>query len=67
MDAERLGSRPNREEMSLAIGPVVMMAIVLFAVQRFARLTSAAMLNYAPLLPPMRRVRLLTRKSMPPL
>ena len=38
-------SRWKRWAMSLAIGPVVIMAMVLFAVQRLAMLTSAAMLS----------------------
>ena len=62
-----LGSSPNLSVMSLAMRPVVRMAIVLFAVQTLARLTSPAMLNSAPRLPPMRPVRLRTRKSIPPL
>lgn len=36
----------------MAMGPVVMMAMVLLAVQRLAMLTRAAMLNSAPRLPP---------------
>ena len=39
------GSMPKRVDMSLAIVPDVMMAMVLLAVQMFERLTRAAMLN----------------------
>ena len=60
------GSRPNWFVMSLAMRPVVMIAIVLFAVHRLASDTRAAMLSSAPLLPWMRRVRPLTMKSRPP-
>lgn len=42
------GSSSNRFEISRAMPPVVMIAIVLFAVHRFARNTNAAMLNSAP-------------------
>ena len=48
MLATRRRSRPKRSAMSLAMPPTVMMAMVLLAVQRFARLTSAAMLSSAP-------------------
>ena len=41
--------------------------MVLLAVQRFERLTRAAMLNSAPLRPPIFPVRPLMMKSMPPL
>ena len=44
--------------MSRAMGPVVMMAMVLLAVQRLAMLTRAAMLSSAPRLPLTWRVRL---------
>ena len=50
------GSIPKRSAISRAICPVVMMAIVLFAVQRLASETSPAMLNSAPRLPLMRLV-----------
>ena len=61
------GSSPNFSVMSFAIRPVVRIAIVLFAVQTLAMLTRAAMLISAPLFPLMRLVRVLTRKSIPPL
>lgn len=56
MLALRLGGMLKRSLMSLAMGPAVMMAMVLFAVQRLARETSAAMLNSAPRLPRIWRV-----------
>ena len=59
-------SRPYFCEISFAIPPVVIMAIVLFAVQRLARETSAAMLNSAPLLPLIREVIWAMRQSSPP-
>ena len=46
-----LRSRWNFTAISLAIGPVVIMAIVLLAVHKLAILTRAAMLSSAPLLP----------------
>ena len=52
--------------MSLAIGPVVMMAIVLLAVHKLAILTRAAMLSSAPLLPLMCRVGFLLMLYMRP-
>ena len=55
------GSRPKRVVMSFAIRPVVRMAMVLFAVQTLAMLTSAAILNSAPRFPLMPFVRILTR------
>ena len=61
------GSRPNLSVISLAMRPVVMMAIVLFAVHRFASDTRAAMLSSAPLFPLILRVSPLTMKSRPPL
>ena len=60
-------SRWKRRAMSLAMGPVVMMAMVLLAVQRLAMLTRAAMLNSAPRLPLTWRVSREMMKSMPPL
>lgn len=48
MLATFLGSSPNRFEMSCAIPPTVMMAIVLLAVHRLASDTRAAMLISAP-------------------
>ena len=50
-DVELLPRIADFFEISLAIGPVVMIAIVLFAVQTLAKETSAAMLNSAPLFP----------------
>ena len=58
MDAVFLGSRPNRSVISFARGPVVMMAMVLFAVHTFTSETSAAMVKPATLLQEMRFVRL---------
>ena len=46
---------------------VVMMAMVLLAVHRFTRDTSAAMEKPAALLPPIRRVRPPMMNSIPPL
>ena len=60
------GSRPKRAEISLAMVPDVMMAMVLLAVQMFERLTRAAMLNSAPLLPFIFLVRPRVMKSRPP-
>ena len=42
------GSMPNLAEIFRASSPTVIIATVLFAVQRFTILTSAAMLNCAP-------------------
>ena len=67
MDAVFLGSRPKREEISLARGPTVMIAIVLLAVQMFTRDTSAAMDALAPRGPLMRRVNRPMMNSRPPL
>ena len=61
------GSSPNCCVISFAIRPVVMMAIVLLAVHRFANDTNAAMLSSAPLLPLILLVRPFTMKSSPPL
>ena len=47
MLATRLGSREKRLEMSFAMPDTVMMATVLFAVQRSVTLTRAAMLSSA--------------------
>ena len=55
--ADFLGSSPNLDVISFAIRPVVRIAIVLLAVQTFAILTNAAILNSAPRLPLIRRVR----------
>ena len=66
MLADFLGSTPNFPLMSFAICPVVMMAMVLLAVQRFDRLTSPAMLNSAPLLPRIPPVSPEMMKSSPP-
>ena len=55
------GSRPKRVVMSFAIRPVVRMAMVLFAVQTLAMLTSAAILNSAPRFPLIPFVRIRTR------
>ena len=60
------GSRPKRVEMSLAIVPDVMMAMVLLAVQIFDRLTRPAMLSSAPRLPCIFLVRPRVMKSRPP-
>ena len=60
------GSSLKRRVISLAMRPVVMMAMVLFAVHRLARLTSPAMLNSAPRFPLMLLVNPLTMKSIPP-
>ena len=59
-------SRPKRSVICRAMPPVVTMAIVLFAVHRFATLTSAAMHSSAPRLPCMRRVSFRITKSIPP-
>ncbi len=50
------GSSPNLVVMSLAMRPVVSIAMVLLAVHIFAMLTIAAMLNSAPLFPLILRV-----------
>ena len=65
--ADFLGSRPNLPVMSRAMSPVVRMAIVLLAVQRFDSPTRPAMLNSAPRLPLMPFVRPRMMKSRPPL
>ncbi len=57
----------NRSAISLAIGPAMMRAIVLLAVQRLAKLTKAAMLISAPLEEWMREVSLRMIQSIPPL
>ena len=62
-----LRSRWNFTAISLAIGPVVIMAIVLLAVHKLAILTRAAMLSSAPLLPLTWRVSFRIMKSIPPL
>ena len=60
-------SRWNFCAMSLAIGPVVMMAIVLLAVHKLAILTKAAILSSAPRFPLTWRVSFRIIKSIPPL
>ena len=57
----------KRSAMSLAIGPDIIRAMVLLAVQRLAMLTRAAILNSAPRLPRIRLVRPEMMKSRPPL
>ena len=65
--ADFLGSSPNFLVMSRAMSPVVRIAIVLLAVQKFDSPTSPAMLNSAPRLPLMPLVKPLMMKSIPPL
>ena len=60
------GSSPYLSDMSFAMPPVVIIAMVLFAVQKLASETSAAMLSSAPLLPFILRVIFSIRKSSPP-
>ena len=61
------GSRLKRLLMSRAMPPVVIIATVLFAVQRLDSDTRAAILSSAPLFPLILVVRPLTMKSNPPL
>ena len=65
--ALRRGSTWKRVAMSLAIGPDIIKAIVLLAVHKLAKLTSAAMLPSAPLPELMRLVNFWMIHSMPPL
>ena len=65
--ALRLGSILKRSAISLAIGPAMIKAMVLFAVQRFAKLISAAILPSAPLVERMREVSFRMIQSIPPL
>ena len=46
--ATLLGSNPTSSDISLAIGPTVTIATVLFAVQISTKLTKAAIPNSAP-------------------
>ena len=54
--ALRLGSILKRSAISLAIGPAMIKAMVLFAVQRFAKLISAAILKMIQSIPPLYRI-----------
>ena len=65
--ALRLGSILKRSAISLAIGPAMIKAMVLLAVQRLAKLINAAMLPSAPLAERMREVSFRMIQSMPPL
>ena len=60
-------STPNLLAMSFAIDPVMIRAIVLFAVQRLARLISAAIQPSAPFRPRTRETSLRIIQSIPPL
>ena len=65
--ATLLGSNPTSSDISLAIGPTVTIATVLFAVQISTKLTKAAIPNSAPilLLKPLNPLFII--KSIPPL
>ena len=64
--AERRGEMPKRVEMSFAMLPTVMMAMVLLAVQMLVRAVSNEIMPSPPLLLPILRVITRMSQSKPP-